>query len=40
MLVCIQVRVNSHLSTEERLRKTVAIHDVNKVIECVVEDSV
>lgn len=32
--------MNSCLSAEERLRKTVAIHDVNKVIQCVVEDSV
>ena len=32
--------MNSHLHAEERLRKTEAIHDVNKVIQCVVEDSV
>lgn len=32
--------VNSYLSTEERLRKTEAVHYVNQVIQCVVEDSV
>lgn len=32
--------MNSCLSAEERLRETVAVHDVHKVIQCVVEDSV
>ena len=40
MLVCSRVSRSSHLNAEERLRKTVAIHDVDKVIKCVVEDSV
>lgn len=32
--------MNCYLSTEERLRKTVSIHDVNEMIQCVVENSV
>ncbi len=40
VLVCTKMCVNSDLSAEERLRKTVAIHYVNKMIQCVVEDSV
>lgn len=39
-VVCTQVRMNSCLSAEERLRKTEPVHDVNKVIQCVVEYSV
>lgn len=32
--------MNSYFSTEERLRETVAVHYVNEMIQCVVEDSV
>lgn len=34
------VCMNSYLSTEERLRKTVSIHNVNEMIQCAVENSV
>lgn len=36
MSVC----MNSYLNTKEGLWKAVAIHHVNKMIKCVVEDSV
>lgn len=40
MLVYTLVYMNSYLSTEERLRKTIAIHHVNKMTQCVMENSV
>lgn len=40
LCTCVYTCVNSCLSAEERLRETVTIHDVNKVIQGVVEDSV
>lgn len=40
MLVRTEALVNSYPGAEKGLRKTVAVHYVNEVAQCVVEDSV